>query len=55
LPHEIEPNHYCRRSVIGAPDFDAKKLINAAYASTVQDPNVKQFVDGPLVSDDTRR
>jgi hypothetical protein len=45
LPHEIEPNHHCRRSVIGALDFGSNTLIHAVHTGTVKGPDVVRFID----------
>ena len=54
LPHEIEPNHHCRRSVIGALDFGANALIHAAHSGTVKGPDIVRFIDGVLAGRDGR-
>ncbi|AIP00149.1 winged helix-turn helix family protein [Burkholderia pseudomallei 576] len=41
LPHEIEPNHHCRRSVIGALDFGSNTLRHAAHAGTIKGSHIK--------------
>ena len=48
LPHQVEPNHHCRRSVIGALDFGENTLIHAAHSGTIKAPNVECFIDGVL-------
>ncbi|RKE37472.1 transposase [Paraburkholderia sp. BL23I1N1] len=48
LPHQVEPNHHCRRSVIGALDFGENTLIHAAHSGTIKAPNVEHFIDGVL-------
>ncbi|WP_233890041.1 IS630 family transposase [Paraburkholderia flagellata] len=48
LPHQVEPNHQCRRSVIGALDFGHNTLIHAAHSGTIKAPNVEHFIDGVL-------
>lgn len=48
LPHQVEPNHHCRRSVIGALDFGENTLIHAAHGGTIKAPNVEHFIDGLL-------
>jgi transposase len=48
LPHQVEPNHHCRRSVIGALDFGENTLIHAAHGGTIKAPNVERFIDGLL-------
>ncbi|WP_157379994.1 transposase [Burkholderia ubonensis] len=54
LPHEVEPNHHCRRSVIGALDFGVNTLIHTAHAGTIKDPDVVDFIDGLLAAGDGR-
>ncbi|WP_216353886.1 IS630 family transposase, partial [Burkholderia cenocepacia] len=54
LPHEIEPNHHCRRSVIGALDFGSNTLVHAAHASTIKGPHVERFIDDLLAAGDGR-
>jgi transposase len=54
LPHEIEPNHHCRRSVIGALDFGSNTLIHAAHTGTVKGPDVVRFIDSVLATSDGR-
>ncbi|WP_198387281.1 transposase, partial [Burkholderia ubonensis] len=54
LPHEVEPNHHCRRSVIGALDFGVSTLIHTAHAGTIKGPGVVDFVDGLLAAGDGR-
>jgi transposase len=54
LPHEIEPNHHCRRSVIGALDFGTNTLAHAAHSGTVKGPDIVRFIDGVLASSDGR-
>ncbi|KAG8148429.1 hypothetical protein BFF94_038100 [Burkholderia catarinensis] len=48
LPHEIEPNSHCRRSVLGALDYGAITLIHA------KGPTVVRFIDDVLALDDGR-
>ncbi|WP_343668451.1 transposase [Paraburkholderia heleia] len=48
LPHQFEPNHHCRRSVIGALDFGENTLIHASHGGTIKAPNVEHFIDGLL-------
>lgn len=54
LPHEIEPNTHCRRSVPGVLDYGANKLIHAIHGRCIKDPNVVRFVGDLLAMDDGR-
>lgn len=54
LPHEIEPNTHCRRSVLGALDYGANTLIHATHARSIKGPNVARFIDNLLAADDDR-
>ncbi len=45
LPHSIEPNSHCKRSVVGALDFGKNSFIYAASARTVKGPDVVEFLD----------
>ncbi len=54
LPHEIEPSHHCRCSVIGALDFSSNMLIHAAHTGTAKGPHVVRFIDSVLASSDGR-
>ncbi|WP_232458793.1 hypothetical protein, partial [Burkholderia ubonensis] len=49
-----EPNHHCRRSVIGALDFGVNTLTHTAHAGTIKGPDVVDFIDGLLVAGDGR-
>jgi len=48
LPHEIEPNTHCRRSVVGALDYGANTLIHATHARSVRGHTVVRFIDDLL-------
>jgi transposase len=48
LPHQVEPNLHCRRSVIGALDFGQNTLNHAAHSGTIKAPDVEHFIDGVL-------
>jgi DDE superfamily endonuclease len=50
LPHQVEPNHNCRRSVIGVLDFGKNTLIHAAHTGTIKAPDVERFIDSVLAS-----
>ena len=50
LPHQVEPNHHCRRSVIGVLDFGKNTLIHAAHAGTIKAADVECFIDSVLAS-----
>ncbi|WP_321900125.1 IS630 family transposase [Paraburkholderia heleia] len=50
LPHQVEPNHHCRRSVICALDFGGNTLIHAARTGTIKAPDVECFIDSVLAS-----
>ncbi|WP_323123669.1 transposase [Burkholderia alba] len=52
LPHEIEPNTHCRRSVLGALDYGTNTLIHAAHARRIKGPNVVRFIDDLLAAHD---
>jgi transposase len=54
LPHEIEPNHHCRRSVIGALDFGSNTLLHAAHAGTIKGSHIERFIDDLLAAGDGR-
>ncbi|WP_157652061.1 transposase [Burkholderia ubonensis] len=54
LPHEIEPNTHCRRSVLGALDYGANLLIHATHARSIKGPTVVRFIDDLLAVDDDR-
>jgi transposase len=54
LPHEIEPNTHCRRSVVGALDFGTNTLIHATHAGSVKGPDVVRFIDRLLSTSDGR-
>jgi transposase len=54
LPHAIEPNSHCRRSIIGALDFAANELIYAANTRTVKGPHVIEFLDSLIRQGDGR-
>ncbi|OXJ21431.1 transposase [Burkholderia sp. HI2714] len=54
LPHEIEPNTHCRRSVLGALDYGANLLIHATHARSIKGPTVVRFIDDLLTVDDDR-
>ncbi|WP_080415598.1 IS630 family transposase [Burkholderia ubonensis] len=54
LPHEIEPNTHCRRSVLGALDYGPNTLIHATHARSIKGPNVVRFIDDLLAVDDSR-
>jgi len=54
LPHDIEPNTHCQRSVPGALDYGANTLIHATHARSVKGPNVVRFFDDLLAVDDGR-
>jgi transposase len=46
LPHQIEPNHHCRRSVSGALDFGGNALIHSAHSGTIKAPDVRVLATG---------
>jgi len=50
LPHQVEPNHHCRRSVIGALDFGGNTLIHGAHTTTIKAPDVERFIDSVLAA-----
>ncbi|CAB3774255.1 IS630 family transposase [Paraburkholderia humisilvae] len=50
LPHRVEPNPHCRRSVIGALDFGGNALIHASHSGTIKAPDVECFIDGVLAT-----
>src|ERR1700735_291854 len=50
LPHQVEPNPHCRRSVIGALDFGENTLIHAAHAGTIKAQDVECFIDSVLAT-----
>jgi transposase len=50
LPHQVEPNRHCRRSVIGVLDFGRNTLIHAAHTGTIKAPDVERFIDRVLAS-----
>ena len=54
LPHAIEPNHHCRRNVLGALNFAENSLIYAASARTVKGPDIVTFLDGLVTQGDGR-
>ncbi|WP_198385797.1 transposase [Burkholderia ubonensis] len=54
LPHEIEPNTHCRRSVLGALEYSANTLIHATHARSIKGPNVVRFIDDLLAADEGR-
>ncbi|WP_080424631.1 transposase [Burkholderia ubonensis] len=54
LPHEVEANHHCRRSMIGALDFGVNTLTHTAHAGTIKGPGVADFIDGLLAAGDGR-
>jgi transposase len=45
LPHNIEPNSHCKRSVVGTLDFGKNSFIYAASTRTVKGPDVVEFLD----------
>lgn len=45
LPHSVEPNSHCRRSVLGALDFGQNAFIHATSAKTVKGSDVVEFLD----------
>ncbi|SIO72614.1 DDE superfamily endonuclease [Burkholderia sp. GAS332] len=45
LPHSIEPNSHCKRSVVGALDFGENGFIYTASATTPKRPDVIEFFD----------
>ncbi|WP_128842174.1 transposase [Burkholderia catarinensis] len=51
LPHEIEPNTHCRRSVLGA---GPNMLTHATHARSIKGPNVVRFIDDLIAVDDGR-
>ncbi|RQU49429.1 transposase [Burkholderia cenocepacia] len=55
LPHEVEPNTHCRRSVFGALDYGANTLIHAAHARGIKGPDVVHFIDDLLATHDRAR
>nr|WP_081067303.1 transposase [Burkholderia cepacia] len=54
LPHEIEPNTYCRRSVLDTQDYGANLLIHATHARGIKDPTVARFIDDLMAVEDDR-
>jgi len=44
-PHQIVPQPHCKRSVLGALDFAANRLLHEVHASTINRPTVVQFLD----------
>ena len=54
LPHAIEPNHHCRRNVVGALNFGENSFIHAASAKTVKGPDVVEFLDSLIRQGDGR-
>ncbi|WP_157650281.1 transposase [Burkholderia ubonensis] len=52
LPHEIEPNTHCRRSVLGALDYGANTLIHATHARSIKGPTIVRFIDDLLAAHD---
>jgi len=50
LPHQVDPNPHCRRSVIGALDFGENTLIHAAHAGTIKAQDVECFIDSVLAT-----
>ncbi|WP_198390005.1 transposase [Burkholderia ubonensis] len=53
LPHEIEPNTHCRRSVLGALDYGVNTLIHATHTGSIKGRNVVRFIDDLLETGDS--
>uniref|UniRef100_UPI0012B50F2B transposase n=1 Tax=Paraburkholderia mimosarum TaxID=312026 RepID=UPI0012B50F2B len=54
LPHAIEPNHHCRRNVMGALNFGENSFVHTASARTVKGPDVEGFLDELICQGDAR-
>ncbi|WP_196493055.1 transposase [Burkholderia territorii] len=54
MPHEIEPNTHCRRSVQGALGYGPNTLIHAIHARSIKGPTVVRSIDDLLAVDDGR-
>lgn len=52
LPHAIEPNNHCRRSIIGALDFGKNALIHASHTRTVNGLHAVEFIEALLQQGD---
>ena len=47
-PHQTEPAHHCKRSVLGALDFGAKRLHHAVHACNINREIVIDFLDSVI-------
>lgn len=54
LPHAIEPNHHCRRSVVAALNFAENSFVYATSARTVKGPDIVGFLDELISQGDGR-
>ncbi|NPT61712.1 IS630 family transposase [Paraburkholderia elongata] len=54
LPHAIEPNHHCRRNVMGALNFAENSFVHAASSHTVKGPHVEGFLNDLICQGDGR-
>ncbi|MFC7633938.1 hypothetical protein ACFQVB_41455 [Paraburkholderia humisilvae] len=50
MPHQVEPNHHCRRGVMGALDFGENTPIHATHTGTMKALDVERLIDSMLTT-----